>query len=204
MIKQVKTFKIISIIILSTLSIILCFILVINILGYRSNIANGITGTDIKEIEVGMTLEEVISILGQPYEIHTLAGLHDFSCKNPKPRLEMNVDKNTDIVYVVDNIFNATDYCCDGNEEDIRRGKRVTLTYTQPVRLSKYYPMLWVHLDSNYRVWSVFAKRYKFMDNICIYSLSSQNDTTIFQEIPDKTELFINDELFNKCFKSKK
>jgi hypothetical protein len=199
-----KAIKILGLIILSIIGVILCHILVIDVLGYRSNIVNGITGTEIKKIEMGMTLEEVISILGQPYEIHTLAGLHDFSCKNPKPRLEMNVNENTDIIYIIDSIFNDADFCCDGNEEDIQRGKRVTLTYTKPVRFSKYYPMLWVHLDSNYRVWSVYAKRKEFMDGICIYSLSWQTDTTTWEEIPGEIGLFINDELFNKCFKSRK
>ncbi|MCL2040522.1 MAG: hypothetical protein FWG84_00600 [Bacteroidales bacterium] len=186
------------------ISIILCFVLVFNILGYRSNIANGITGTEIKKIKMGMTLEEVISILGKPYEISTLAGLHNLDCKNPKPNLEMDVDESTDIVHIVDSIFNDTNYCCEGNEEDIQRGKRVTLTYTKPVRFSKYYPMLWIHLDSTYRVWNVFAKRYAFLDDLCIYSLSWKNDETTLEEIPGEINLIINEEIFSKCFSSKK
>jgi hypothetical protein len=193
-----KTIKALSLII----GIILCLVLVINILGYRLNIANEITGDKIKKIEMGMTLEQVISILGKPYEIETLAGLHNFSCKNPKTRLEMNISENTDIIYIVDSIFSDTNFCCDGNEEDIKRGKRVTLIYTKPVRLSKYYPMLWVQLDSNYRVWGVSAKRYEFMDDVCVYSLSWKTDTAT--ETQGEISLFINDALFNKCFKSKK
>jgi hypothetical protein len=189
-----------SLIIISIIGIILCFVLAINILGYRSDIANGVTGDKIKEIQMGMTLEEVISILGKPYEIESLAGLHDFNCKNPKPRLEMSIDENTDIIRIVDNIYNDGNYCCEGNEEDIQRGKRVTLTYTKPVLFSKYYPMLWVHLDSNYRVWNVFAKRYEFMDDVCLYSLSWKYDETTLEVKPDKVSLFINKDLFNECF----
>ena len=186
------------------ISIILCLVLVINILGYQSNVANGITGTEIKKIKMGMTLEDVISILGKPYEISTLAGLHNWDCKNPKPTLKMDVDENTDIFHIVDSIFNDTDYCCEGNKEDIQRGKRVTLTYTKPVRFSKYYPMLWIHLDSTYQVWNVFAKRYEFMDDLCIYSLSWKKDETTLEEIPGEVNLIINEELFSKCFGSKK
>ena len=48
----------------------LCFVFVLPM--HRSNIANGITGTKIKEIKMGMPLDEVISILGKPYEIENL------------------------------------------------------------------------------------------------------------------------------------
>ena len=185
-----KNIKILTLIILSIIGIIL----IINFLGYRSNIANGITGDKIKKIQIGMPFEQVISILGRPYEIKSLAGLHDFSCKNPKPRLEMNVIESTDIISIVDSIYNDTNYCCDGNEEDVLRGKEVALTYTKkytsPIRFFIYYPMLWVHLDSNYCVRSVYAKRYDWFDSICIYSLLSADGIG-----------FINEELFNKCFK---
>jgi hypothetical protein len=194
-----KTIKVLSLIIFSIIGVILCFILIINILGYRSNIANEITGTEIKKIEMGMTLEQVISILGKPYEINGLEGQHNFSCKNPKS-LKMSVNKNTDIIHIVDSLFNETS-CCDSYEEDKQRlGKCVTLTYTKPIRLSKYYPMLWIHLDSNYRVWNVYAKRKEFMDGICIYSLSRRTDTTTLEEIQGEIDLVINDKLFDKCF----
>ena len=191
-----KTIKALSLII----GLILCLVLAINILGYRSNVANEITGTEIKEIEMGMTLEQVISILGKPYKIENSKGQHDFSCKNPN-FLETSVNENTDIIHIVDSFFNDTS-CCEAYKEDRQRfGKRVTLTYTKPVRFSKYYPMLWVHLDSNYRVWNVFAKRKDHIDDICIYSLSWKTDTTTLEEIPNEISLFINDDLFNKCFK---
>jgi len=181
---------------------ILCFVLIINILEYRSNIANGITGDKIKEIKMDMTFEEVISILGKPYEVNYSVGHHSLTCKNPKLESEISVNKNTDIIHIVDSIYNDTNYCCDGYEEaKLRFGKRITLIYTKPVQLSKYYPMLWVHLDSNYRVRNVFAKRHEFMDDICIYSLSWKLDETTIEERQDKVDLRINDELFDKCFK---
>jgi hypothetical protein len=63
--------------------------------------------------------------------------------------------------------------------------------------------MLWVHLDSNYCVRNVYAKYYAG-DKICIYSLSWKQDETTLEEIPSEVALYINEELFDKCFKSKK
>ncbi len=131
-----KTIKVLSLIV----GIILCFIFVINTLGYRSNVANGITGDEIKKIEMGMTLEQVISILGKPYEINGLEVQHGFSCKNSN-FLETSVNENTDIIHIVDSFFNDTS-CCEAYKEDRQLlDKRVTLIYTKPVRFSKYYPI---------------------------------------------------------------
>ncbi len=61
--------------------------------------------------------------------------------------------------------------------------------------------MLWVYLDSSYCVQGVFAKRYDFIDDVGIYSLSWKTDTITLEEIPNEISLFVNDDLFNKCFK---
>jgi hypothetical protein len=153
---------------------------------------------------MGMTLEQVISILGKPREIENFDGQHNFNCKNPN-FLQMRVKNNTDIIYLVDRFFNDTS-CCDAYKEDKQRlGKNVTLTYTQVPYLLKSlfipYPMLWVHLDSNYCVQSVYAKQYDFINDICIYSLSWQMDTTSWEYIPGEIDLLINNELFSKYFK---
>jgi len=153
-----------------------------------SRIADGVTGDKIKEVEKGMPLEEVISILGRPYEINCATRHHNNTCENPRIESNISVTKNTDIIYLVDSIYNDTNYCCDFYEETKTRfGKKVTLTYTKrPVLLRGFvsYTMLWVHLDSNYRVSSVYAKRYEGFEDFCIYPLS-----------------WGNEELFNKCFK---
>lgn len=191
-------------VILSIVGIIICFVLLINILGYRSNIANEITGDQIKKIENGMSLDEVISILGNPYEIDILAGQHDLSCKNPN-LLKMDVNKNSNIIHVLDSFFNDTSYCCDTYQE-IQKGiykQHVRLTYTKPVRFSKYYPMLRLYLDSNYHVRNLVAKRCDFIDCICIYSLSWKLDEMTLEERPGEIDLFIDEKLFDKCFPRK-
>ncbi len=119
-----------------------------------------------------MTLEEVLTILGRPYHISSTRGKHNIRCRQPKSRLDMDINDQTDIKAEVEKIYNDTNYCCEGNREDLK-DKFLTLTYTKRVPLSEYYPMLWVHLDSSYRVSNVFAKQYDGflgLDDPCIYS----------------------------------
>ena len=173
---------------------------------YKASFANGITGDAIKEIKLGMPLEQVISILGMPYEIDFACYAHDSTCKNPRIESNISVNENTDIIHTVDCIYNNANYCCDAYKESMQKfGKKVTLTYTKkyPSLISFFvdYPMLWVHLDSDYRVKEVYAKRYEFIESICIYSLSWKYNKTIFDAKQEDVKFFINEELFNKCFK---
>jgi len=102
-----KIIKILGLIILSFIGIIISSILVIKVLGYRTNIANGITGAEIKQIEISMPFEETILILGKPYTITNRKGQHSIAhCKTPK-LLEKSINKNTDIIQVVDSFFNG-------------------------------------------------------------------------------------------------
>lgn len=200
-----KIIKILGLIILSIIVFILSSALVIKVLGYRTNIANGITGTEIKQIEIGMPFEETISILGKPFTIENRQGQHSIvHCKNSK-HLEMSVNKNTDIIQVVDSFFNGT-YCCDDYKENIQ--KSVTLQYTKRHcffrNLFSNFPMLWVHLDSNYCVHSVYASEFDLNLKPVIYSLSKKIDYDTWEEIPNEISLYINDELLEKYFKSKK
>ena len=189
-----KKIRVLTLIILSVVVCISCM--------DKSNIANGITGDKIKEIKTGMTLEDVVSILGMPYEIDCADRMHNVTCKNPRIEREISVNENTDIIHIVDGIYNDTNYCCDAYKESMQRvGKEVTLTYTKSPALLRgfvIYTMLWVHLDSNYCVRSVYAKRYEGPEGFCIYSSSKKSDETILE---GKQEAFINEELFNKCFK---
>jgi hypothetical protein len=192
--------KVLTVVILS-IFIFLCFLFAINIFGYRSKIS----GNKIKEIRLGMPLEQVISTLGKPYEIEDFGGNHNSNCENPN-LLKIRVNNNTDIIHIVDSFYNVAP-CCDSYEESVRRlrGKQVTLTYTKKpapliIGCLVSHPMLWVHLDSNYCVRSVYAKRYEGND-ICIYSLSWQYDEETLKDKTGEVIFFINDELFNKSFR---
>ena len=200
-----KIIKILGLTILSFIGLILCVVLVIKVLGFRTNIANGITGTEIKQIEIGMPFDKTISILGKPFTIENLNGQHSIAhCKNPK-LLEMKVKKNTDIIQVVDSFFNGT-YCCDAWKETIQKG--VTLEYTKRpcflINLFSNFPMLWVHLDSNYCVREVYAREFDLDLKPVIYSLSKKVDYDTWEEVPNEISLYINDELLEKYFKSRK
>ena len=197
-----KIFKILGIIIISTVGLILLSIIIVNILGTRTDIVNGVNSDKIKKVKPGMTLEQVTSILGLPYKIDASQGLHNFDCKKPRHRLSIEINKLTDIKLIVDNFYNDTNYCCEGNKEDMQT-KGVTMTYTRPVSFSKYYPMLWVHIDSNYRVYSIYAKRYEGflgLDDLTIYSLSCDFDTLTSKLDYESTKEFINDKVFQDSF----
>ena len=183
-----KKIKVLTLIILSVVVCISCM--------DKSDIANGVTGDKIKEIEMGMRLEQVISILGKPYEIDCADRMHNNTCENPRVELNISLNKNTDIIHLVDSIYNDTNYCCDAYKESKTRfGKEVTLTYTKRPALLRglvIYTMLWVHLDSNYCVSSIYARRYEGLEGVSIYPLSRETDGTTFER---------KQKLFNKCFK---
>ena len=117
-----KTIELLSFIILSIITSILCltvlaFFIIFGIVGHSVNITSKISADKIKEIELGMNFEEVISILGKPYEIDILGTTHSSICRNPKLYFEMPVNKNMDIIDIVDRIYSDTSYCCDTYEQ---------------------------------------------------------------------------------------
>lgn len=197
--KTIKTFAGIS---FSIVGLVLLLVLAVNIAGTRADIVEGVDGNKIKQVKPGMTLEQVISILGRPYKIDASRGIHKIGCKNPRPRLEMDINSSSDIKSIVDKIYNDTNYCCEGNKEDMQR-KNLTLTFTRPVTFCKNYPMLWVHFDNDYKVYSVYAKSYDGilgLDDPGIYSLSWALDSTTLGMKQGTTKGFINEKLFNDCF----
>ena len=105
---------------------------------------------------------------------------------------------------MMDSIYLDTNYCCETNREMMKTiEKNTTLTYTKKpfsiMSILKSYPMLWVHLDSNYRVSSVYAKYYD-ADDKCIYSLSSSTLFPNEEKQKEYVELFVDTTLFRKCF----
>ena len=153
----------------------------------KRDLAGEFSATEIRQIQVGMDLKDVQDILGQPYQISSLAGLHELTCTRQKSRLEEDIDLNSDIRQLVNQKFLETDFCCGGNKDDLAN-KRVTLVYTKRQQFSRNYPMLWVHLDSNFQVVNVFAKQYDGIlgfDDLSIYSLTADSHF-------ENTELFEN------------
>ncbi|MDG1476004.1 MAG: hypothetical protein P8Q14_02555 [Vicingaceae bacterium] len=176
-------------IILLSILIVIGFITV-NFSMDKRDLSGDFSSTEIRQIQIGMDLEDVQEILGEPYQITSLAGLHNLTCKRQKSRLTENIDSKSDIKQLVNQKFSETNYCCEGNKEDLEN-KRVTLVFTKRQEFSRHYPMLWVHMDSNFQVENVFAKQYDGylgFDDPCIYSLNAGSD-------------FENQELFEMNFK---
>lgn len=160
--------------------------------------------TDIEKVYIGMPLDSVFLVLGQPYAFGSNLGCHDLTCKSPRVVSDIGMTKGTDIIHVIDSIYQDSNYCCKANREMMRNiDKNATLTYTKKpsflMSFLKSYPMLWVHLDSVYRVSGVYAKYYE-ADDRCIYSLSSNTLFSDGESREDHIEFFVDTTLFRKCF----
>ncbi len=138
---------------------ILLLLLIAYSLRPRTDVANNITSKKIKSIISGMTLHQAESILGRPYRIKALVGLHNIGCKNPNPMMDMQVENNTDIKAEFERVYNDTNYCCEGNKED-KEVRRMTLVYTKPVSIAWSYPMLLLGLNDDFTVGIIGVNQY--------------------------------------------
>jgi len=192
-------------ILLWTFGLGLVLFLFISLLGIRKDIVKGVTGDKIKQIKLGWTLEQVLATLGRPYNIEASIGLHDNECPRAKPRLEIEVINATDIRQTVNIFYNDTNFCCEGNKIDLQT-KGVTLTYTRPVLLAKYYPMLWIHFDKYFKVNSVYAvevnqlEEFEGVDDQAIYSMPSAYDRVTFPEVKNEIRSYINEKKYFDYF----
>ncbi len=164
--------------------------------------------TDIEKIYIGMPLDSVVLVLGRPYAFNSDLGCHDLTCKHPRFVSDIKMTNETDIVHIIDSIYRDTNYCCEANKESVRKNREnTTLTYTKRpcfiMRIFHSYPMLWVHLDSVYRVSNVYAKYYD-ADDKCIYSLSSSTCLSQEESQDRHIELMVDTVLFRKSFPAKR
>lgn len=191
-----------SISIVCFVALMLCLVMIMMCChrGSNSN-KNTIHYSDIEKIHIGMPLDSVFLVLGQPYAFSTDLGCHDLTCKNSRIVSDIKMTKGTDIVHCIDSIYQDTNYCCEANRENMMNIKKhSTLTFTEtPMNTLKSYPMLWVHLDGDYRVSSVYAKYYG-VDDKCIYSLSPSISFSDSVSIDNHINFFMDTTLFRKCF----
>ena len=163
--------------------------------------------SDIEKIHIGMPFDSVVLVLGMPRTFSSDLGDHDLTCKCPRDVSDVEMTTKRDFVHFIDSTYQDTNYCCEANRKNMKViEKHSTLTYTEEPSFFKSifnspmftYPMLWIHLDSNYRVREVYAKYYgKGLDEKCIYSLSENPDK---ENQDDHIELFVDTTLFRKCF----
>ncbi|RYD75297.1 MAG: outer membrane protein assembly factor BamE [Sphingobacteriales bacterium] len=181
------------VLVLSTISIIFYF--------SQTELPEKVTSANIRKVAPGMSLEQVIQILGTPLKVKTLYGEH-INCKASNPSLDVEINKNTDIRKLVKDFIEKQKYCCDGNKEDIEQ-RSITLQYTRE-RIFITHPMLWIHLDSSYKVINVYAKRYEggiFGDDPGIYVYGWEMDLADSTHIKydyNKTKYWINETKFKE------
>jgi hypothetical protein len=161
-----------------------------------------VTSTNILRVTPGMPLEEVFNILGRPYGISCLHGIHNIGCVSPNPRLDQAVNQTTDVRKLVRSFIESQKSCCEGNKRELAEFNNITLVYTER-GLFFSYPMLWVHLDTSFRVKDVYAKEYEggfFGDDPGIYGFGWATDSTGIKLDYTRTEKWMNEEKFYRCF----
>ena len=149
-------------------------------------------------------MKQVFDILGRPFGITGLHGIHKIGCTHPNPILDAEIDGNTDVKNLVHDFITSKQYCCDGNKEDIEGFDHITLVYTKRGFVVSY-PMLWVHLDTSFRVSNVYAKVYEcglFGDDPGIYGCGWAMDSMYSKLDYTKTEKLMNKEKFYKYFQA--
>ncbi|WP_276134397.1 hypothetical protein [Polluticoccus soli] len=163
-----------------------------------SDVAPGVSADRIKKVNLGMKLEEVLALLGPPYNYEIAHQMHMMSCRNPaRGYYDVKPGEAKNICRKLERIFADTAFCCEGYRNDLNESG-FTLEYTRPVEFYAY-PMLWVHFDHQFRVRSVFAKKYYWLDEPVIYSLSHEIDSNLLL-IPGSKEMYISDWEFERTF----
>ena len=59
---------------------------------------NSIQYCDIEQIYIGMPLDSVVQLLGQPYTFNSDLGCHDLTCEHPRVVSDIKMRKETDII----------------------------------------------------------------------------------------------------------
>ncbi len=181
----------------------LTFVVLLIINFFVPSLPDKVKSDNILKIVPGMPVENVFNILGRPLSITALNGIHNEGCANPNPSLDESINKNTDIKKLVHDFISNQKYCCDGNKRDLEEFDDITLVYTKRGILFSY-PMLWVHLDTSLKVNNVFAKEYEggFLgDDPGIYGFGWAKDSTYTKWDYTKTDKWMNEEKFYRCFK---
>jgi len=181
---------------------VLLILIIVNL--FSPSLPDNVNSENILKITPGMTMNQVFNILGRPFSITGLHGIHKIGCSNPNPMLDAEINENTDIKNLVQDFITSQKYCCAGNKEDNEEFDYITLVYTKRGFFVSY-PMLWVHLDTSFRVNNVYAKEYEggpFGDDLGIYGYGWAMDSTHSKWDYTKTEKWMDKEKFYRCFQA--
>lgn len=130
------------------------------------DVAAGVTTERVEQVRRGMSVPQLLAVLGRPYHVSSYkgSGTHRIdNCHGAEASEGVVSAEVSDTLHVEALLWRAaadsTVHKCDIG--DFRAHDRnTTLTYSRPVAGVGSYPMLWVHLDSTAHVSSVFVKEY--------------------------------------------
>lgn len=156
----------------------------------RHDAPPGVTGGHIRQVRPGMSVAQVVRVLGRPYHLFSNTGNagHIPGCPNPEQGLYSDsVTATLDVAAWVRRVTaDSAVHRCDLQAGD-KPGRSTTFLYSRaPQDWTGSYPMLWVQFDARSRVVSTYAMLYKphrwlseadegdVIENAeCIYSLSA-------------------------------
>ena len=162
-----------------------------------------VTNSSILNVKPGMCLDTVICKLGRPLKVTCFKRIHSERCSIPDRMLEMEVFQNTNIRKSLGAVLSRNLYCCPSNDKESDPGYSITLVYTHRKMLISA-PMLWVHLDTAFRVIDIFSKEYAhglFGDEEGIYCYSARGNLGLYEGPYAKTLKWMNKEKFDRYFK---
>ncbi|PJJ48063.1 hypothetical protein [Hymenobacter chitinivorans] len=149
----------------------------------RRDVAGKVTAARIRRVRPGMSVAQVVQILGRPYTMLSVkgSGTHTLNvrCNDQEGSYAAAVTDTLDIAaWMRRATADSVVHICDVGDARAH-DRNSTLTYTRPVAWAGRYPMLWVHFDSSAHVSAVYAKVYKpysLLDDDVIYSLSPPSE----------------------------
>jgi hypothetical protein len=156
-------------------NIVFCFwvSLLIGCGGY--NYRPELTHEGIRNIEMGMNLEQVLKHIGVPYEVNANSNTHNIGCKSGQQK-QAKVRTKEQLNETIKKWELDTSYCCEANKENRKTRGGYTMCFTNEIIFNiTNYPMVWVHLDSSLLVNQVYVKLCEDIiafECIEIYSLS--------------------------------
>ena len=112
---------------------------------------------EIINLELGSSIDTVISKIGPPLTIEGKWHTHDFkNCNRKNVKIKSNVKNEKHLYSIINRFKRDTTYCCD-SFKSAKMTRGLTLTYTNS-KSYEDYTMLWIHLDKDYKLVGVYSK----------------------------------------------
>ncbi|UOQ71956.1 outer membrane protein assembly factor BamE domain-containing protein [Hymenobacter cellulosilyticus] len=144
------------------------------------DVAGKVTAARIRRVQPGMSMRQVVHILGRPYTMLSEEGSETYNLSMRSTNKQgANETDTLDIEAWMRQATADSAVHSSSVGSTPAHDRSTTFTYTRPVAWAGRYPMLWVHFDSSAHVSSVYAKVYRpysVLDDEVIYSLSPPSE----------------------------